>query len=130
MLARRILPIGAVAVALCGRGPALAADAGTPGPAATVSAPTTGGLVPETGLRPRDAGVVDGQIVSVDYQKGMLSVQTASRGRIDVLVLPSTSIQGKGNEYHSISDLTKGQRVSIFASQIAGRYTAQIIRLR
>jgi hypothetical protein len=74
-------------------------------------------------------GIVSGQVTSVDYQRGVLGVQSGGR-KIDVTVLPSTNIQGKGSGYHSIAEISRGAHVEIFTSQSDGKYTAQIIRLR
>jgi hypothetical protein len=74
-------------------------------------------------------GIVSGQVMSVDYQRGLLGVMSSGH-RIDVTVLPSTNIQGKGSGYHSIAEISRGSLVQIFTSQTDGKYTAQIIRLR
>gem|GEM_PF-1886394 len=76
------------------------------------------------------AGVLSGQVTSVDYQRGILAVSSGGR-TVDVTVLPSTSIQGKGSGYHSIAEIVRGAHVEIFTSVGAdGKITAQIIRLR
>jgi hypothetical protein len=80
--------------------------------------------------RPHNAGIVDGQVVSVDYQKGVIGLQTPRRGRVDVMVLPSTNIQGRGDSFHTIADISRGSRLRIFLSEQAGRLIAQIIHLR
>jgi hypothetical protein len=80
--------------------------------------------------RPHNAGIVEGQVVSVDYQKGMIGLQTPRRGRVDVVVLPSTNIQGRGDSFHTIADISRGSRLRIFLSEQAGRFIAQIIHLR
>jgi hypothetical protein len=80
--------------------------------------------------RPHNAGIVEGQVVSVDYQKGMIGLQTPRRGRVDVMVLPSTNIQGRGDSFHTIADISRGSRLRIFLSEQAGRLIAQIIHLR
>jgi len=80
--------------------------------------------------RPHNAGIVEGQVVSVDYQKGMIDLQTPRRGRVDVMVLPSTNIQGHGDSFHTIADISRGSRLRIFLSEQAGRLIAQIIHLR
>ncbi len=92
--------------------------AGSPAPAASASG---GGA--------RDGGMIDGQIASVDYQRGFITVQSPARGKIDVQVLPSTNIQGRGNSYHGISDLNRGDHVHVFTSQSGNHYTAQIIQI-
>jgi hypothetical protein len=78
----------------------------------------------------KSAGEVEGQIVSMDYQRSLLSLQTKSRGKLDILVLPSTNIVDKDNGYASIADLKKGARVKILLSQRASTLNAQIIQLQ
>ena len=80
--------------------------------------------------REQNAGVVEGQVVSVDYQRGMIGLQTPRRGRVHVLVLPSTNIQGKGDSFHTIADIGRGSRLRVFLSRRAGQLIAQIIHLR
>jgi hypothetical protein len=80
--------------------------------------------------RARNAGVLDGQVVSVDYQRGMIGLQTVDRGLIDVMILPSTNIQGHGDSFHTIADIARGSRLRVFLSQRAGQLFAQIIHLR
>jgi hypothetical protein len=80
--------------------------------------------------RAHNAGIVVGDVVSVDYQRGMIGLQTPRRGRVDVVVLPSTNIQGHGNSFHTIADISRGSRLKIFLSEQAGRFIAQIIHLR
>jgi hypothetical protein len=78
-----------------------------------------------------DGGTINGRISSVDYQGSTLAVDSPARGgRIDIVVMPSTSIQAAGAGYHSITDLKAGQSVSIFSSYANGKYVAQIIRIR
>lgn len=116
---------------------ALAAAASSPLPAAAQrSAPerlaqVSGkgpDAVPQAAPKP-SAGIVSGQVTSVDYQRGLLAVLSGGR-KIDVTVLPSTNIQGKGGGYHSIAEIVRGAQVEIFTSIAEGKYTAQIIRLR
>jgi hypothetical protein len=95
--------------------PALAAP--TPGPA---SAPA--GEV-------HNGGTIDGRLTTVDYQRSVIGVDAGARGRIDVTVMPSTSIQGNDSAYRSFSDLKPGQRVEIFSSIAGGKFVAQIIRI-
>ncbi len=87
--------------------------------------PTGANYVPS-----KSAGEVEGQILSMDYQKSLLSVQSKSRGKLDILVLPSTNIVDKDNGYASIADLKKGTRVKILLSQRANTLNAQIIQLQ
>ncbi|MDQ2859111.1 MAG: hypothetical protein M3R53_10735 [Candidatus Eremiobacteraeota bacterium] len=77
----------------------------------------------------KNAGSIDGQVTSVDYAAGKMSVKAANM-RYDVIVLPSTSIHGKASDtFHTIADIHKGAHVQVIMSQRAGTYTAQIIRL-
>ncbi len=76
-----------------------------------------------------DRGVLDGDIVGVDYTRGILHVQTARRGRVDVVILPSTNIMRRGDQYGTIADLAQGAHISVYVSEVAGRLTAQIIRI-
>jgi hypothetical protein len=60
----------------------------------------------------------------------MLWINAGARGRIDITVMPSTSIQGRDSAYHAFTDLKTGQRVQILSSIADGKYVAQIIRIR
>ncbi len=77
----------------------------------------------------RDRGVLDGEIAGVDYARGILHIQTARRGRVDVFILPSTNIMRRGDQYGTIADLAQGAHISVYVSEVAGRLTAQIIRI-
>jgi hypothetical protein len=81
-------------------------------------------------LQAHNGGVIDGEVVAVDHRAGTLSVQTQHRGRIDVIVLPSTNIQDSKNRFHTIADVARGDRVEVFVSQRGPSYIAQIINLR
>ncbi len=78
---------------------------------------------------PRNGGMIDGKVASVDYQRSVLALDAAGHGRIEVEVMPSTSVQGNGAGYRAIIDIKRGQRVQIFASIAGGKYVAQIIRI-
>lgn len=113
------------------------------GAALSSTAPAAGAWAPEllaqTGAAGTDApapappkpspGLISGQVTWIDYQRGLLGIVSGGR-KIDVTVLPSTNIQGKGGGYHSIAEIERGSHVEIFTSVAAGKYTAQIIRLR
>jgi hypothetical protein len=77
-----------------------------------------------------NGGTIDGKVTAIDYQRNVLGIDAGARGRIDVTVMPSTSIQGKDSSYHTITDLKTGQRVQILSSIADGKYVAQIIRIR
>lgn len=95
-----------------------------PTPAPAVPAATA----PPADTRAHDGGMIDGRITAVDFQRNVISVDSA-RGRIDVQVMPTTSIQGKDPGYRAISDLRAGERVEIFSSVSAGKFIAQIIKI-
>lgn len=84
---------------------------------------------PVVGSKPSNGGVISGQVTSVDYQQGLIGVKSGGKN-LDVIVLPSTNIEGPGSGYHSIAEIARGARVDIFTSLADGRYTAQIIRLK
>jgi hypothetical protein len=104
-----------------------AAQAGAPVAAPTDDADKASG---EKADHARNAGVVEGEVMSVDYQRGLIALQTPKRGRVDVFVLPSTNIQGRGDSFHTIADISRGSRLRIFLSERAGKFIAQIIHLR
>lgn len=106
-----------VALALAA-GP-LSAAAATPGPAAA-SPPAVR----------RDGGVIAGRLSAVDYQHGTIRVDSPTRGRVELDVMPSTSIQTRDSSYHTITDLRVGERVEVYSSVSGRRYVAQIIRIR
>ncbi|MGP6157271.1 MAG: hypothetical protein ACLPYS_07150 [Vulcanimicrobiaceae bacterium] len=81
-------------------------------------------------LQARNGGVLDGQVVAIDRRAGTLSIQTQNRGRVDVIVLPSTNIQDSKNKFHTIADIDRGDRVDVFVSQRGSLFIAQIIHLR
>ncbi len=76
-----------------------------------------------------DGGVIEGRVTTIDYQRGTLSVDTGSQGKVDVSVMPSTSVQSDDPGYHTLTDVAKGSKVQIFISKSAGKAIAQIIRL-
>jgi hypothetical protein len=80
-------------------------------------------------VKARYAGIIDGVVSAVDYRSGTMSVQMPNR-RIDIVVLPSTTIQSTTNAFHTIADIVKGQRVQVFMSQRGNSYVAEIIHLR
>lgn len=77
----------------------------------------------------QDRGVVRGTVAGVDYASGTLALDTP-RGRMEIQVLPTTSIFRGRSGYASLTDLGRGTRVEVFVSQIAGRLVAQIIRIK
>lgn len=98
-------------------------------PVAVVAAPSPA-PPPAPAAEPKDGGMIDGHVTAVDYQRSIIGIDTANRGHLDVYVMPSTSIQGKDNAYHTLIDVKAGARVEVFSSIANGKYVAQIIRLR
>jgi hypothetical protein len=98
--------------------------------AAPSAPPVTPGAPGASAAQARDGGSITGKITAIDYQRNILAVDAGARGRMDVSVMPSTSIQGKDPAYHAFSDLKAGQKVQIFSSIADGKYVAQIIRIR
>lgn len=80
-------------------------------------------------VKTKDAGAIDGEVVSVDYRTGHFSVKAGGM-TYDIVVLPSTDFQGPTNAFRGITDIKKGAHVSVMLSQRASTYTAQIIHLR
>jgi hypothetical protein len=50
--------------------------------------------------------------------------------RTDIVLMPSTQIQGSDSGYRVITDLKPGMSVDVYTSLVAGKYIAQIITLR
>jgi hypothetical protein len=111
MLRRLVLALGLVIL------PLAAGAAPTPAPSATAD-------------QAHNGGTIDGKVAAIDYGRSMLWISAGARGRIDITVMPSTSIQGKDSGYHAFTDLKPGQRVQILSSIADGKYVAQIIRIR
>jgi len=81
-----------------------------------------------TAVPAKNAGSIDGQVVSVDYKLGHIGVK-AGGTQYDIVVSPSTEFRGHNNNFHTIADIQKGAHVHVMMSERAGTYTAQIIRL-
>ena len=76
----------------------------------------------------KDAGSVEGEVVSVDFRNSRFSVR--SGGIVyDVVILPSTDFEGRNNSFRGITDIKKGAHVNVMLSQRAETFTAQIIHL-
>ena len=73
------------------------------------------------------AGVIKGSIQSIDYAGETIVVR--SNGVNQTIALTPSTIFYHGHEYATISDLHKGQNVSIDTTQVNGRLVAQVIRL-
>ncbi len=98
----------------------------TPALAGTVVAQAA---APSTGDHARDAGTIRGDVVSVDYQRESIVVNVAGRGKVEIVVPPSASIQGKDDEFFTIADVKAGAHVEVYASESGGKLVAQIIKL-
>lgn len=96
-------------------------------PVAVVAAPSPN---PAPAAEPKDGGIIDGHVTTVDYRRSIIGIDTSNRGHVDVYVMPSTSIQAKDNAYHTLIDVKAGARIEVFSSIADGKYVAQIIRLR
>jgi hypothetical protein len=120
-LRRLVIALGLVLL------PLAAAAAPSPSPSPSFSPSASASATPS---QVRNGGTIDGRVASIDYQRNILGIDTPSRGRIDVSVMPSTNIQGNDSAYHTFTDLKTGQRVQIMSSIADGKYVAQIIRIR
>jgi hypothetical protein len=96
-------------------------------PLAAVAAPTAPPAEPD---QAHSGGTIVGTIVAIDYQGDTLGVAAGARRRIEISVMPSTSIQGKDTAYHTFTDLKTGESVRILSSIAGGKYVAQIIWIR
>jgi len=81
-------------------------------------------------FRQRYAGAIDGRVVGIDYGSGTMTVLTRHRGLIDVVVLPSTSIQALSRGFRTIADIVKGEHVHVLMSRRGDHFIAQIINLK
>jgi hypothetical protein len=99
-------------------------------PADALAAPTSSPSAGPTAQAPaRDGGVIEGRVLNVDYQTGVVTVDSTTQGRVDVATMPSTSVQSDDPGYHTLTDVSKGSKVQILISKAAGKVVAQIIRL-
>lgn len=114
---RRLAVLTVLAVFLL---PVAATAAPPPAPSPTAVAEDT-----ET----HNGGVIFGRVTNVNYQSGIVTVDSKSRGRVDVSTMPTTSVQSEDPGYHTLTDVSKGSKVQIFISRTAGKLVAQIIRL-
>lgn len=73
-------------------------------------------------------GELSGTIESVDYGGPTITIGTP-RGPVLVVVTPTTSIY-RGAQFATLSDLTRGTRVTVDFSSSGGQFVAQIIRIR
>lgn len=122
-----VLSVLASFVVLGGRHPAVAANDRTV-LAAHVAVLSDGEESEQPHVRAKDAGSVDGEVVSVDYRTNHFTVKSGT-GTYDVVVLPSTDFRAKTNTFHGVTDIKKGAHVNVMLSQRAQTLTAQIIYL-
>ena len=86
--------------------------------------------------RPHNGGTIAGTVTAVDYQRAVITLQpvvapsTTPRPKVDVIVLPSTAIEGHDSAYYSLADIVRGTKLVIWTSLIGTQYNAQLIRIR
>jgi hypothetical protein len=114
-------------------GPALAVTS-TPAAAPTAASPFRSLMGADAAggnaARSRNAGSIEGVVTAVDYRKGIITLQSPGRGKLDVIVLPSTTFEGRNSDFQAISDVVRGTKIEILASQRADFYIAQVVRLK
>ncbi len=117
----------AAATALpAGPGAARAAEV-SPSPSAPAEAPHP---------RPHNGGTIAGTVLAVDYQRAVITLQPLApsqgppRAKVDVLVPPSTAIEGNDAAYHTLADIARGTKLVIWTSLTGTQYSAQLIRIR
>jgi hypothetical protein len=96
-------------------------------PLAAAADPTATPAAPD---QVHNGGMIQGRVTSIDYQRSTLGIDAGRRGRLEVAVMPTTSIQARDAAYHTFTDLKIGQHVQIMSSIADGKYVAQIIRIR
>lgn len=115
---RRLVALTALAVFFVPTA-ALAGPAPSPAPSSTVAVEADA----------RSGGVLFGKVTNVDYQSGVVTLDSTTRGKVDVSTMPTTSVQSDDPGYHTLTDVSRGSKVQIFISRTAGKLVAQIIRL-
>jgi len=115
---RRLVAAFVLAV-FCVPTAAFAGPAPAPAPSGTVAVESDA----------RNGGVIVGRVTNVDYQSGVVTVDSKSSGKVDVSTMPTTSVQSDDPGYHTLTDVSRGSKVQIFISRTAGKLVAQIIRL-
>jgi hypothetical protein len=98
-------------------------------PVAALAGPSPAASPAAAAPAPRDGGMLEGRVTNVDYQRGIVTVDSRSQGKVDVATMPTTSVQSDDPGYHTLTDVSKGSKVQIFISKTAGKLVAQIIRL-
>ncbi len=85
----------------------------------------------ERAVRSRNAGTIEGVVTGVDYRRGIITLQSPGRGKLEFVVLPSTTFEGRNNsDFQAFSDVVRGEKVEILASQRADFLIAQVVRLK
>jgi len=74
--------------------------------------------------RAQDGGVIEGRVTHVDYNLGVISVDSP-QGKLDVSTMPTTSVTANDPGYHTLTDVAKGSKVQIFISRTAGKLVAR-----
>ncbi|MBC5829513.1 MAG: hypothetical protein GIW98_04905 [Candidatus Eremiobacteraeota bacterium] len=118
-----VLPVAPVAV----QASSASASHGQPAGALTVAYDDESDNAHSPGAK--DRGVVVGQVVDIDYGRGVVTLQTQHKGKLEIVVSPSTSILSRDNDYGTISDIARGSRLSVFISEVDGHLVAQIIHI-
>ncbi|HEX3548981.1 MAG TPA: hypothetical protein VHT53_01315 [Candidatus Elarobacter sp.] len=98
-------------------------------PVAATAGPPSASPAPTAAAAAHDGGVLEGRVANVDYQRGIVTLDSTTQGRVDVATMPTTSVQSSDPGYHTLTDVSKGSKVQIFISKAAGKVVAQIIRL-
>jgi ribosomal protein S1 len=99
----------------------MAAYAGSKPPAPSAS--------PQADQSAHEGGIIEGRVTNVDYNRGVISVDSTTEGKVDVSTMPTTSVTTGDPGYHTLTDVSKGSKVQIFISRTAGKLVAQIIHL-
>jgi hypothetical protein len=115
---RRLVVLTALAVFFVPSA-ALAGPAPAPAPSSSVAVEADA----------RSGGVLFGKVTNVNYQSGIVTLDSTTRGKVDVSTMPTTSVQSDDPGYHTLTDVSRGSKVQIFISRTAGKLVAQIIRL-
>lgn len=84
----------------------------------------------EQSARSHNAGTIEGVVTAVDYRRGIITLQLPGRGKLDILVLPSTTFEGRGSDFHAFSDVERGAKIEVLASRRADFFIAQVVRLK
>jgi hypothetical protein len=91
--------------------------------------PPTPTASPQVEQTAHDGGIIEGRVTNVDYNRGVISVDSTTQGKVDVSTMPTTSVTAADPGYHTLTDVSKGSKVQIFISRTAGKLVAQIIHL-